>query len=166
MSQAPAYAFDHIGVVVPAVDWGRPRLAPLWGVNAWTRVFTDPIHGVTVQFGRDASNIVYELVAPLGEDAPISQALKKGQNLLNHVAYRTPDLLTAAAVLRGQGCIPLGLPAPAVAFGGQPVQFFLTPLRIILEVVQGAATVHRFELGADGSTLARGSTSGAPPSGT
>jgi methylmalonyl-CoA/ethylmalonyl-CoA epimerase len=155
MSQTLAYAFDHIGVVVPAVDWGRPRLAPLWGVDAWTQVFSDPIHKVIVQFGRDASGIGYELVAPLSDDAPIAQALSKGQNLLNHVAYRTPDLATAAGVLRGQGCIPLGRPAPAVAFGGQPVQFFLTPVRIILEVVQGAATVHRFEQGADGRALPR-----------
>lgn len=145
MSPAPAYAFDHIGVVVPSVDWGRPRLAPLWGVDQWTQVFEDPIHKVIVQFGRDASGIVYELVAPLGEDAPIKQALAKGQNLLNHVAYRTADLATAAGVLRGQGCIPLGRPAPAVAFGGQPVQFFLTPVRIILEVVQGQACSHRFD---------------------
>ena len=150
MIQAPVYAFDHIGVVVPSVEWGRPRLAPLWGVDAWTTVFEDPIHKVIVQFGRDHSGIVYELVAPRGEDAPIRQALSKGQNLLNHVAYRTPDLAMAATVLRGQGCIPLGRPAPAVAFGGQPVQFFLTPVRIILEVVQGAATLHRFEQGPGG----------------
>ena len=154
MNQALAYAFDHIGVVVPSVDWGRPRLAPLWGVSRWTRVFEDPIHKVIVQFGRDMSGIVYELVAPLSDDAPIKQALCKGQNLLNHVAYRTPDLAAAAAVLRGQGCIPLGRPAPAVAFGGQPVQFFLTPVRIILEVVQGAATVHSFEHGPEGTLLA------------
>lgn len=154
MSQALAYAFDHIGVVVPAVDWGRPRLAPLWGVGRWTRVFEDPVHKVIVQFGRDMSGIVYELVAPLNDDAPIAQALAKGQNLLNHVAYRTPDLAAAALALRGQGCIPLGRPAPAVAFGGQPVQFFLTPVRIILEVVQGAAWAHRFDLAPDGRTLA------------
>ncbi len=147
---APAYAFDHIGVVVSDVHWGRPRLAPLWGVARWTGIFEDPIHRVVVQFGRDASGIVYELVAPLGDSSPIATALAKGQNLLNHVAYRTPDLAAAAAVLRRQGCIPLGRPAPAVAFGGQPVQFFLTPVRIILEVVQGQATVHRFELDPEG----------------
>ncbi|MBI5524061.1 MAG: VOC family protein [Desulfarculus sp.] len=156
MSQALAYAFDHIGVVVPSVDWGRPRLAPLWGVSRWTQVFNDPIHKVIVQFGQDTSGIVYELVAPLGDDAPIKQALDKGHNLLNHLAYRTPDLQVAAAVLRRQGCIPLGRPAPAVAFGGQPVQFFLTPVRIILEVVQGAALVHKFELNPDGGALAIG----------
>ena len=153
MSQTLEYAFDHIGVVVPSVDWGRPRLAPLWGVSRWTEVFHDPLLKVIVQFGQDGSGIVYELVAPLGPDAPIRQALDKGQNLLNHVAYRTADLASAASTLRGQGCMPLGAAAPAKAFGGQPVQFFLTPVRIILEVVQGAAPVHRFDSGPGGGAL-------------
>ena len=114
-------------------------------MDRWTQIFEDPIHRVVVQFGQDNSGIVYELVAPLGQGSPIAQALAKGQNLLNHVAYRTPSLEQAALALRGLGCIPLGRPAPAVAFGGQPVQFFLTPVRIILEVVQGQATVHSFD---------------------
>jgi len=144
VGKAPDMTFDHIGVVVARVEQYRPVLARVFGVSRFTEVFRDPLHKVIVQFGQDPSGIVYELIEPLGDDSPVAKVMRSGQNILNHVAYLVPDLARAAARLRSQGGLPLTGPAPAVAFGGNPVQFFLTPLRIVLELVEGRTPAHDF----------------------
>ena len=144
MKQDPDMRFDHLGVLAKDIAAGRPHLAAVFGVREWTEVFSDPVHQVRVQFGRDPSGVVYELIEPLGDTSPVAGALAKGQNILNHVAYRVTDLELTAEALREKRCLPLGPAAPAVAFNGQPIQFFLTPLRIILEIIQGQTHDHKF----------------------
>jgi len=136
--------FDHLGVICKSISAGRPHMFSVFGVRHWTSSFFDPIQKVVVQFGRDPSGIVYELIEPAGPDSPIAATLAKGQNLLNHVAYRVPHLETAAKDLRAKRCMPLGVAAPATAFGGNYIQFFLTPLRFILELIQGELPLHEF----------------------
>jgi methylmalonyl-CoA/ethylmalonyl-CoA epimerase len=135
--------FDHIGVIAPRLETGRKHLA-LLGVGDWTVEFRDEGIGVYVQFGRDASNVCYEIVAPLGETSPVSQALKDRRAIINHVAYRVRDLAQEAERLRSQGCFVVGAPQPAVAYGGARVQFFVTPLRMIVELVEAEGHAHGF----------------------
>jgi methylmalonyl-CoA/ethylmalonyl-CoA epimerase len=144
MTQPLRMTFDHLGVVCKGISVGRPHMVSVFGVRQWTDSFVDPIQKVVVQFGSDPSGIVYELIEPSGPDSPIAATLVKGQNLLNHVAYRVPDLEQAARDLRAKRCMPLGPAAPATAFGGNHIQFFLTPLRFILELIQGQLPPHEF----------------------
>ena len=46
------------------------------------------------------------------------------------------DFETSCEKLRNQGCMPLGEPKSAIAFNGNLVIFYLTPLRFILEIIQ------------------------------
>lgn len=128
--------FDHIGIFVADLDDGRRWLAALLPVREWTGVYEDPGLKVRVQFGLDASGVRYELVAPFGPGNPVDTVLKTGKGILNHVAYRVPDLEAAAQRLRAEGSVPLGPPAPAVAFGGRRVVFFFTPLRFVIELIE------------------------------
>lgn len=96
----------------------------------------DPLLKVRVQFCTDTSGIRYELVAPHGEGSPVTGALARGTNILNHVAYEVDDLNAAAGRLREQGAMPLGPALPAIAFGGRRVMFFLTQLRFVVELVE------------------------------
>jgi len=91
---------------------------------------------VRIQFGVDRSGIRYELVAPLGEDNPVSGVVKSGKNVLNHVAYLVPDLDTAMEKMLAQDAVPLGPPMPAVAFNNRRVVFFYTSLRFIVELIE------------------------------
>jgi methylmalonyl-CoA/ethylmalonyl-CoA epimerase len=127
--------FDHIGVFVPSLEEGRRHLEGLLGVTRWTEPVDDPGLRVFVQFGLDDSGVRYELVAPNGEKNPVSGALARGANLLNHVAYRVEDLESAMARLRAGGAMPLGPPRPARAFDGASVVFYLTPLRFVVELI-------------------------------
>ena len=144
-SSAGALFFDHLGLIVPEIVTGREFLASTLGITHWTPVTDDEGLQVSVQFGSSAADgLVYELVAPFGERSPIANALRTGKHILNHVAYRTANMEQAGKLLRTQGCYPAGEPQPAVAYEGRRVQFFVTPLRFIIELIEKPEHVHAF----------------------
>ena len=139
--------FDHIGLVVESIDTGRAFLTETLGIDRWTPVTDDPGLGVSVQFGRDGDGPVIELIAPLGPASPIAGALRGNKNILNHLAYSVADLAAEGERLRSQGCHPAGEPKPALAYGGALVQFWVTPLRFLVELIElpePATDPHRF----------------------
>ncbi len=137
--------FDHIGIVVPDLAPGRDFFNTAFPITRWTASVDDPGLGVSVQFALDASGLVYELIAPLGPASPVAGALSSGRNLLNHIAYRTTDLVHAAAHLASTGCRETAPARPALAYGNAPVQFFLSPLRFIIELIEAPAHEHRWQ---------------------
>lgn len=144
----PAYKvkwrFDHIGVVVKSLPIGKKHLNNILQITDWTRQIVDPVNGVGIQFGRDQSGIVYELLCPLDENSPVYSALKGGKAIINHVAYIVEDLEAGANHLLRNGCGAAGQPNPAVAYGGARIQFFVTPLRAIIELIEAPSHVHLF----------------------
>lgn len=131
--------FDHIGLFVADMEVGRETLSRLLPLLSYSEVIEDPLLKVRVQFCTDTSGIRYELVAPFGEGNPVSGVLERDTNILNHVAYRVTDLKAEALRLRKAGSILLGPARPAVAFGGRPVMFLLTPMRFIVELIEEGA---------------------------
>lgn len=134
--------FDHLGVVVPTLADGRDFLSDLLAIKQWTAAFDDPINRVFVQFGRDDSGVCYEIIAPRSEDSPVSRALKAGDRILNHIAYLVPDLEAEGARLRAMRCFPATDPNPAIAYGGARIQFHVTPLRFIIELIEAPDHSH------------------------
>ncbi|HER26278.1 MAG TPA: glyoxalase [Rhodospirillales bacterium] len=128
--------FDHIGLFVADLTAGRQQLSALLPIHKFSGPVDDPGLKVRIQFATDSSGIRYELVAPFGDGNPVSAVLAAGKNILNHVAYRTTDLDVEIERLRNEGAIPLGPPAPAVAFKGARVIFLLTPLGFIIELIE------------------------------
>ena len=128
--------FDHIGIIVSELELGKKFISNVLPISRFSSPIKDINLGVSVQFCFDSSNICYELVAPYGNDSPISLSLLSNKNIINHVAYKVDDFETACEKLRNQECMPLGEPKPAKAFNGNLVIFYLTPLRFILEIIQ------------------------------
>jgi methylmalonyl-CoA/ethylmalonyl-CoA epimerase len=141
-----ALQFDHIGLVVADMAEGREFLEDTFGLDRWTEVFEDPGIGVYVQFGRTADGPCYELIAPLGEVSPVATALKRGVNILNHVAYLTDDLDRDAAMLQQKGSIMAGPAKPAVAYGGARVQFWITAQRFMVELIEAPQHEHAYRM--------------------
>jgi methylmalonyl-CoA/ethylmalonyl-CoA epimerase len=138
--------FDHVGVVVPELGEGRSWFTDLLSIREWTAEVADPVNGVYVQFGRDASGMCYELIAPIAEESPVSRTLASGDNILAHVAYLVPDLAAAAERLRQKRCFPIGSPKPAIAYGGSKIQFFFTPLRLLIELIEAPGHRHSYKI--------------------
>jgi methylmalonyl-CoA/ethylmalonyl-CoA epimerase len=142
---AAPHDFDHIGLIVADLAAGRAFLEGALGISRWTPVTDDPGIRVSVQFGAaPGSSILYELVAPLGADSPITGALRQSKSILNHVAYLTPNLAESAAHLRAMSCFPTGDPQPAVAYSGCLIQFWVTPLRFLIELIEKPGHRHLF----------------------
>lgn len=138
------WRFDHLGLVVKRLAKGRERMAALLCIDDWTAPIEDAVNGVRLQFGRDPAGVVYELLEPLGEYSPVYEALRSGKAILNHVAYRVPDLAAGAARLAAAGAARVSDPKPAIAYGGASIQFFVTPLRFIVELVEAPDHEHGF----------------------
>ena len=128
--------FDHIGVFVPSLSEGRETLKQLLPIVREGPEIEDNGLKVAVQFLYDRADICYELVAPLGVGNPVDPVLSDKKNILNHIAYQCTDFDDEITRFREQGAVPLGPPQPAKAFGGARVVFFLTPLRMIVELIE------------------------------
>jgi methylmalonyl-CoA/ethylmalonyl-CoA epimerase len=136
--------FDHIGIVVENMADGAGVLRATFGIEQWSPVFEDHGIGVSVQFGRDPSGICYELVAPLRADSPVSRALGEGVNIINHVAYLVGDLDSEARRLRKLGFFPASRPAEALAYDGARIQFFVSEMRMIVELIEAIDHRHAY----------------------
>jgi hypothetical protein len=58
--------FDHLGIVASDLASGRQLFGGTFGISHWTQEFEEPLQDVFVQFGRCASGLCYELIAPRG----------------------------------------------------------------------------------------------------
>ncbi len=139
-----AWRFDHLGLVVKRLAKGRERMSALLLIDDWTAPIEDVVNGVLLQFGRDPAGVVYELLEPLGEDSPVYEAMRSGKAILNHLAYRVPDLAAGAVHLATAGAARVSDPKPAIAYGGRLIQFFVTPLRFIIELIEAPNHEHGF----------------------
>ena len=138
------WQFDHLGVVVKSLAKGRKALGGALGIERWTAEVRDPVNGVLLQFGRDRAGVVYELLEPLDETSPVWRALADSKAILNHAAYLVPDLAAGAEHLRRSGWGPVGEPKPAIAYGGARIQFFVSPVRMVVELIEAAGHQHDY----------------------
>jgi methylmalonyl-CoA/ethylmalonyl-CoA epimerase len=132
--------FDHIGVVVKDIPVAIACFDATFGIRSLTDRFDDDGLRVSVQFLRDHSGVVYEMISPRGANSPVAKTLASNNNLLNQIAYRTPALKESDEAMRQAGHFALGPPAPALAFGGAKVQFFWCELGFVIELVEGFDT--------------------------
>jgi methylmalonyl-CoA/ethylmalonyl-CoA epimerase len=142
MGSGAGLRFDHVGVVVPEIEEGRRFFADALGIGRWSEVFADPGLGVSVQFGQGESGPCFELIAPRGENSPVAAALRGGNRVLNHVAYLAADLEGEGQRLAGHGCCAAGDPRPALAYAGRRVQFWVSPLRFMVELIEAPEHEH------------------------
>ena len=134
--------FDHLGVVVSDLAAGRRLLGDSIGVAQWTPEYEDPLQDVYAQFGRCASGICYEIIAPRSAASPIARALAGKVNVLNHIAYLVDDLGAESERLARAGFVAISEAKPAVAFGQRRIQFFVSRSRLLLELIEAPAHAH------------------------
>ena len=138
--------FDHLGVTASDLAAGRVLLEGSIGIAAWTEAFPDEINDVWVQFGHCCSGMCFELVAPLSDQSPVRGVLCKRVNVLHHVAYLVHDLQAQEARLVATGWVPVAPARPAIAYGGRRIQFFVSPTRMMLELIEAPDHAHAYVL--------------------
>lgn len=135
--------FDHIGVVVKDLVVGRALIGETFCIESWTSEYHDPLQDVFAQFGRCSSGLCYEIIAPASAGSPVSRTLQERQNPLHHIGYLVEDLAQEEARLAAAGFVAAGPPKYGVVFDA-PIQFFLSPVRLIVELIAAPAHQHRF----------------------
>ena len=143
-SARPELTFDHVGMVVRDLKSGFGNVCSLLPIVSATQIYDDQMLGVSVQFLRDASGVIFELIAPLGDNSPVAKIAASGRGVINQVAYRVRNLADAAQYFRAQGATPTGTAKPAIAFAGAPVQFFLTKEFVVVELIESEGASREF----------------------
>jgi methylmalonyl-CoA/ethylmalonyl-CoA epimerase len=129
--------FKHLGVAVSDIDRAVKTYEGIFGYRLLAGPFDDGIQKVTVCFvgtGR-TGDVVIELVAPYPGESPVNRLVARGGGAY-HLCYEADDLDATLAELSQQGCLSVGDPVPAVAFGGRRIAWLYTPTRDLIEVLE------------------------------
>ena len=113
---------NHIAIAVADLD----RAAAMYRDTLGADVSTPqplPEHGVTTVFVQ-LLNTKIELLAPLGENSPITKFLEKNPDGgMHHICYEVDDILAARNQLKAAGARVLGDGEPKIGAHGKPVLF-------------------------------------------
>jgi methylmalonyl-CoA/ethylmalonyl-CoA epimerase len=129
--------FSHIGVAVPSISQALATYQAIFGYVVLSGPFDDPVQHVSVCFlgTGEPGDLTIELVAPLGDNSPVSQVLAKGIGAY-HICYEVDEIEAALEYVRSQGCLVVSKPVPATAFAGKRIAWFYTPTRQLVELVE------------------------------
>jgi len=132
------FKLRHVGVAVPSLDPATDTLSTLFGYRVISGPFDDPIQKVSVNFLTQSDSDVaeIELIAPLGQDSPITAMLAKSGGGAYHLCFETSDINQALAHAKNNGCIVISGPVPAVAFNGRMIAWIYTKSRQLFELVE------------------------------
>jgi methylmalonyl-CoA/ethylmalonyl-CoA epimerase len=132
------FKLRHVGVAVPSLGPATDALSTLFGYRVVSGPFDDPIQKVSVNFltqsDKDVAEI--ELIAPLGEDSPITSMIAKSGGGAYHLCFETSDIEQALIHAKKNGCIVVSPPVPAVAFNGRMIAWIYTRSRQLFELVE------------------------------
>ncbi len=81
---------EHIGIAVNSLEEGEKMYESLLGVSSYKRETVESEKVVTSFFRQGPNKI--ELLAPIGEDGPISKFLAKKGPGIHHIAYAVTDI--------------------------------------------------------------------------
>ena len=113
---------NHVAIAVTDLAQAMRTYREMLGADVSDPV-PQPDHGVTTVF-ITLPNTKIELIAPLGEDSPISNFLMRNpQGGIHHVCYEVSDIRAARDRLRERGVRILGDGEPKIGAHGKPVLF-------------------------------------------
>ena len=124
----------HIGIASNNIQEAIERHKALFGLRQVTSVVEDPVHKVSAVLLSDARGVFIELIAPLTDDSPVSNILKKGISLY-HVCYLVENLDETLKKIRRKAVV-ISKPAPAKLYGGRRVAFVYTLDNYVVEFLE------------------------------
>ncbi len=113
---------NHVAIAVPDLAAAAAQYRTTLGARVRDPQ-DQPDHGVTVVF-IDLPNTRIELLAPFGENSPITGFLARNPSGgIHHICYEVADILAARDQLRAAGARVLGTGEPKIGAHGKPVLF-------------------------------------------
>jgi len=127
--------FNHIGIFVKNIKKSEKFLSPFIYKVKSSKSILDKKLGIKAKLFFDKKKICYELVEPYGNNSPVSGFLKRGINILNHVAYKTKNFEETLTELRKNGFMQITKINYSKLFKSRIV-FFISPLNYIVEIIE------------------------------
>lgn len=126
----------HLGYAVSSIEKSMPVFEIL-GWETSSGITDDVPRKVRIAFLEKDGQLL-ELVAPLGDDSPVHQALKqnKGVPTPYHICYEVESLDTARIELKKKGFMPFIQAAPAPAIDNRRVEWLFALNLGIIELVE------------------------------
>lgn len=126
---------DHIGYAVKNIERATRSFEAV-GFQ-FGEVIEDTDRNIYICFGENDGYRI-ELVAPLDKmkESPVDGILKGVGPTPYHICYKTEDITAALTDLETKGYKLIVPPAPAVAFGGKKVAFFMNLGTGLIEIVE------------------------------
>jgi hypothetical protein len=126
--------FNHIGIFVSDIKKSEKYLKPFFNLNKKKIIFDKKLK-IKVKLYFDNKKVCYELVEPYGKNNPVSGYLKRGTNILNHIAYSTKNFNFTIYDLKKKKFTQISKINYSKIFKGKIV-FFLSPLNYIVEIIE------------------------------
>lgn len=126
----------HVGVAVTDIE----SAAEVYRANGYLcseKVF-DPIQNVNICFAEKPDELRAELIAPAGENSPVSEILKKsgGEPEVYHLCYAVTDIKQIITDLRKERWLLVRPPVNAVACDNAKVAFLFSKEGGLIELLE------------------------------
>lgn len=138
-TSTPRLALHHTGLLVQDVALAAQHYAEVLGYRVESEAIDDPVQTARVQFLRLPGAAHWlELVAPLGPESKLANALTKGGGL-NHLCYEVADIVAATEHFHAAGCMVISEPVAAVAFPGRRIAWLMDRQRFLFELLEAGS---------------------------
>jgi len=127
--------FNHIGIFVKNIKKSEKYINVFIEKNKSSKLILDKKLGIKAKLFYDKKKICYELVEPYGKNNPVSGFLKRGTNILNHVAYTSNFFDETLHELRDNKFMQISEINYSKLFKSRVV-FFISPLNYIIELIE------------------------------
>ena len=126
----------HIGIASDDIDSAIQRHRALFNLHPITEVVKDPVQKVlAVLLSAPEAPVPIEIVAPLTDDSPLANILKKGIRIY-HLCYLVEDIEKALEYARKQNSVIVSKPSPAKLYNGRRIAFIYTPDKYVVEFLE------------------------------
>ncbi|MDA7593659.1 VOC family protein [Candidatus Pelagibacter sp.] len=127
--------FNHFGIFVKNIKISEKHLSAFIEKGKSSKLILDKKLGIKAKLFYDKKKICYELVEPYGKNNPVSGFLKRGTNILNHVAYTSKNFDKTLNELRDNKFMQISIINYSKLFKSRIV-FFISPLNYIIEIIE------------------------------
>ncbi len=127
--------FNHIGIFVKNIKSSEKYINVFIEKKKSSKIILDKQLGIKAKLYYDKKKICYELVEPYGKNNPVSGFLKRGTNILNHVAYTSNLFDETLHELRTNKFMQISEINYSKLFKSRIV-FFISPLNYIIEIIE------------------------------
>ena len=126
----------HVGFVVADIESSIRSFKHSLGMTWDGAIYYDPTQKVRVTFlatGVHCAQI--ELIEPAAGDSPVTKFLARGGGQ-HHLCYEVKNIEEALGVFKSRRAAIVQRPCPAVAFEGRRIAWFVTPEKLVVELLE------------------------------